>query len=435
MIFKQNYKIFVGPVEISGLADGVVYCLGEAGCEAETVISVPHPFGYKEVTPRWIVKIWKIISAKRYSNANKNFIRKGFFVVLHVFWSWVVVLWAVFRFNVFIFLYGTTITNTRFELWLFKKLGYKIIFLGVGSDTRPPYIDGALLSDLDKDYLSLMRIVKLAKERKLRLKKQEYYANYWINSPASAHYHERSYIDWASVGVPKRVETRLSADIKLDSNIRILHSPSNAVVKGTDIITRAINNLKEKGYAIEFIKIQGMPNYHVIDELKKCDFVVDQVYSDAPMAALAIEAAFLGKPTIVGGYFSSWADKVFNNESLPPTFFVNPDNIEAAIERLIVDTEYRLDLGNKAREFTLKRWRPDLVGSNLLKLINNDVPSHWWNDPKSFCYVEGFGLPSEQIRDFVNSIVALNGIEVLQLADKPRFEEAFRIFKTYLNEN
>ena len=49
------------------------------------------------------------------------------------------------RYDAFVFLYGETITNTGFELTLLRWLGKRTVVVFVGSDARPPYIDGGWL--------------------------------------------------------------------------------------------------------------------------------------------------------------------------------------------------------------------------------------------------------------------------------------------------
>ena len=85
-------------------------------------------------------------------------------------------------------------------------------------------------------------------------------------------------------------------------NFRILHAPSNPNFKGTEEIRNTIKCLKNENIDFEYIEITNASNEKVLAELKACDLVIDQLYSDTPMATLAAEAAYCGKPTIVGGY-------------------------------------------------------------------------------------------------------------------------------------
>ena len=206
--------------------------------------------------------------------------------------------------------------------------------------------------------------------------------------------------------------------------IRILHSPSHPLVKGTAEILNALDRLREKGYQFEVVKIQGMPNEVVLKELACCDFVVDQMYSDTPLATFATEAALFGKPAIVGGYFAHSIEDFLSANELPPSLFVTPDGIEAAIERLIVNVDFREELGKKARQFVLSQWSPIQVASRYLRLLNDDAPPQWWRTPESAAYIYGCGLPEGRARRLVALLIAHFGANALEVHDKPYLEAA-----------
>ena len=54
-----------------------------------------------------------------------------------------------------------------------------------------------------------------------------------------------------------------------------------------------------EGLPLEYVEIVGQPNDIVLAEIARSAFVIDQLYSDTPMAGFAAEAARLGKPAIV----------------------------------------------------------------------------------------------------------------------------------------
>src|SRR3990170_1211052 len=64
-------------------------------------------------------------------------------------------------------------------------------------------------------------------------------------------------------------------------------------------ILKFIKKMQLKGHSIELIEIIRKTNAEVLDELSRCDFIIDELYSDAAMAGFATEAAFFGKPAIV----------------------------------------------------------------------------------------------------------------------------------------
>ena len=85
--------------------------------------------------------------------------------------------------------------------------------------------------------------------------------------------------------------------------VRVLHVPSSAAAKGSVEIRRTISDLVAGGVPIEFVELSNASNEEVLAALKGADLVVDQLYSDIVMPSLAKEAAVLGVPVIVAGYF------------------------------------------------------------------------------------------------------------------------------------
>jgi hypothetical protein len=336
--------------------------------------------------------------------------------------------WCLHRFNAFIFLFGKTITNRRLELFLMKALGKRIIFLYLGSDSRPPFINGPKFSRGCPADLEMVKSVTGKIKRRLKL--QERYGDVCINSPSSAQFHSKPFIDWFILGLPKRITNYPARKFERHpkQKVRILHSPSRPLMKGTPAILKAIDNLTAKGHPIEFVKIEGMPNSMVLDELARCDFVVDQLYSDTPLAAFATEAAHFGKPAVVGGYFAPVMTNYLKEGNIPPSLFVHPDEIEQAIEKLIIDVDYRLDLGRQAEHFVRTRWAPKEVARRFLHLIEGDIPKDWWFNPQDIRYVHGCGIPEIQACQIVCGLIDRFGKESLQVGDKPALEKAFLKF-------
>lgn len=396
--------------------------------DAQVMLSVAHPFKYGDEPRSWLVRVWQKIGAARHATSRDRLLRKLLLVAAHDLWGWLVLLRVIARFDAFIFIYGQTITNSAFELWLLRRLGRKIVFVYTGSDSRPPYMDGGWFPGLVTDDLpsahALLNVVRRCK-RKIRL--HERYADYLVNSPATAHFHERPYINWFALGIPKALPVSpqaCSLEARESGSVRVLHGPSNPLVKGTAEILDVLDRLRRKGHSIELVKIQGMPNEVVLQELARCDFIVDQLYADTPLAAFATEAAFFAKPAVVAGYFADSIEQCLDPADIPPSLFVAPNDLEAAIERMVVDSVFRLQLGEQARQFVLSRWSLTGVAGRYLQLLNDEIPCQWWCDPAAVCYLSGCGLPEGRIRRLVGLLVGRFGASALQVKDKPTLEAA-----------
>jgi len=421
----EALRVCIGPQEIAGIASGLARGLRELGVDARVLLSMPHPFGYEQSLPTdWVFQVWQRLGAARLSTARAQLVRKIFLVAAHSLWGWLVFARVLFRFDAFLFVFGRTITNSRFELWLLHQLGKRVVFIYVGSDARPPYMDGGLFPGTAEDALPTSALLRaVTRKGKRRIQLHERYADYLVNSPAAAQFHEKPYINWFAMGLPKMLSVQSVPPREFDGKVRILHAPSNPLVKGSPQILEIIGRLQAKGHLIELVKIQGMSNERVLEELARCDFVVDQLYADTPLAAFATEAAFFGKPAVVGGYFAAQVQEYVAADDIPPSLFVTPDELEAAVERLILDPRLRVELGERARRFVIERWDVRSVAERYWALLKGEVPAHWWSDPRDIRYVEGCGLPRERAQRLVASLLA-QGPGDLQVTDKPALEMA-----------
>jgi hypothetical protein len=163
-------------------------------------------------------------------------------------------------------------------------------------------------------------------------------------------------------------------------------------------------------------------------EIQHCDFVVDQLYSDTPMAGFATEVAWFGKPAVVGGYGFDYLKTSVPEGMWPPSKTCHPDQIEQAIEDLIVNREDRLRLGGEAQKFVREKWNAAEVARRYLRLIEGDIPEEWWLDPATVTYLEGFGQPVERTKENIRQMVEQFGVESLQLSHRPDLERAFLEF-------
>lgn len=421
-------RIFIGPTEVAGIAVSLRDGFQEIGVEAGVVLNRSHPFVYSgQRQENWLLRIWTRLCVLNSTTLRKHIFRKTVLALSYRIAGLAVLLWSLWRFDAFVFVFGQTITNTRFELWLMKVLRRRIVFLYLGSDARPPFINGASFWEHPVD---LLRLKSITEKLKRRLRFQEKYADVCINSPSSAQFHGKPFINWFAIGLPRKIaaEARQEINQRAEKEVRILHSPSHPLAKGTPAIQKAIDSLIAKGHSIDFVKIEGMPNSMIVDELTRCDFIADQLYSDTPMAAFAVEAAHFGKPAVVGGYFAPVIGDYLREEQIPPSLFVQPDEIEQAIEKLVVDVEHRRELGRRAQMFVRTQWAPEEVARRFLRLIKKDIPHDWWCDPQEIRYVYGGGISDVHAREVVRGLIERFGTPSLQLEDKPELEKAFLKF-------
>jgi hypothetical protein len=217
-------------------------------------------------------------------------------------------------------------------------------------------------------------------------------------------------------------------DERSHEKVGILHAPSYAPGKGTDQIRASKAALEAQGFSIDYREITGRPNSEVLAEIERADLVVDQLYSDTPMAMFAAEAASLGKPAVVGGYYSQVMRSHVPKEQIPPTAFCHPDELKETIAMLIKDHERRHRFGDDARNFVHEKWSARSVAKRFLRLFEGDPPSEWVIDPMQVLYLQGCGLSEKQAKLNVAAVIRSGGVKALQLSDKPDLEKLFLEF-------
>ncbi|MCK5116392.1 MAG: hypothetical protein KAR44_07300 [Candidatus Aegiribacteria sp.] len=340
-------------------------------------------------------------------------------------------IWSLFWCDVFVFhgtssfFHGTSSFFEMYDLPILKLFGKRIIWIFHGSDTRPAYISG---SSVSKNYgCSIEKCIRIAQKQKKWIKRIERYADVIINHPTSSQFHEKKFVQHYVIGIPiySRYKAEHHEAAVVDKKLRIVHAPSFSECKGSSRFRKIMNKMREKGYSFEYIEIVGRPNSEVLMELADCDFVVDELYSDILMAGLATEAAFFEKPSVVGSYASMEDMGHLNEKLIPPTEFHHPDEIEDAIEKLITDEQYRLELGKKAGDFITENWAPGKVAERFLRVVNDDYPEEWLFDPKDIRYLHGWGLDEENVRSLIRQTLEFAGKDGLNLSDKPELEQKF----------
>ena len=231
----------------------------------------------------------------------------------------------------------------------------------------------------------------------------ERYTDVVINAPPQGQFHSRPYVIGLAVGIP--VDPVSLAPRKLVSHgsggVHILHSPSFHIGKGTEEIRAAIKSLKEEGMDISYHEISNRPNMEVRQAIVECDFVVDQVYSDSPMAGFAAEAALAGKPAVVCGYYSDFYENDLPEKIRPPSLYCHPRQLKEAIRKLVCDATFRRELGKEAQNFVQSNWSPRKVAERYLLLARGEIPDEWVYSPERNQYFLGMGLEEGALHSLI----------------------------------
>ncbi len=426
-------KIFIGMKEIAGHYFNLKKGFDKIGIESRFYNLYEHPFKYDPTDEKNIlVTLIRYFQIKRVSIDKKNsrvkYLLLGCLFLLRV----ALFLFAILKYDVFILGFNSSFF-LFYDLPILKFLKKKVIYRFHGIDCRPPYLSGGMVAT--KENFNVDECILNTRKKKKFLKKVEKYSDIVISNPLLSHLLERPFINATYIGIPIEIDDRFIAKqeeapgaIEKNNQVYILHAPSDPVVKGTSLIRQEISRLKKMGYPIEYVELKGQPNEVVLKELNKCDFIIDQLYSDTPMAGFNAEAALFSKPAVVGGYAHKEFIKIYPTDKIPPSNYCRPEIINKAIKQLIEDVAYRSELGLKAKKFLENNWTPQQVAKRYVQIIEDKIPAEWWYDPIDIDYIFGAGLKHTRIKEVVRSLVENGGKEVLLLSDKPELERKLMEF-------
>ncbi|UQZ91307.1 hypothetical protein C4J81_18590 (plasmid) [Deltaproteobacteria bacterium Smac51] len=423
---KKRRRIFIGLAEVGGGASALCTGFRRLGHVCDFYSLTEHPFKYGGQAHNLLIRLLQ----KTHLEWEKSFNLKRHW--RRLFWKWVskvllafFLCYCIVKYDDFIFYFGATFFRGGQDLPVLKFFRKKITFMYCGSDSRPPYLNGKNINLSAPEKVG--ELAEMTRQLKSKILWAEKYADHIIDSPPQALFHERRYISILSIGFASEINGAVSeiGTGVSSAHVKIIHSPSHQQSKGTCEIRRMIERLKKK-YSIEYMEVVNQPNSVVKTLLSECDFVVDQLWSDTPMAGLAAEAAFFGKPAVVGGYYADFVNgENFPEGHLPPTVYVHPDRVEAAIEKLTADALYRLRLGAEAKRYVEANYKPEHTAGRVLQVIEGTFPPQWLLDPCDIDYLTGYGMAERDFKRMVKALVDWGGVQALGLADKPELEHAF----------
>ncbi len=193
--------------------------------------------------------------------------------------------------HIFIYLWSTGfILNRKYDFYFLKRNHKKIINIFLGSDIRSPKKLKIVLDKLGYEgfidsvgienpyYLSTSYERQKIKLAKLADKYADLYFSYPIDqvSHLTKYQYPTPYIF---------LQSNLNySDLKFLNvkKYKIIHAPSNALIKGTPLVRKAIERLKTEGYVFEYKELSNIDNNTLMHELRESHIVLNQFYTFVP---------------------------------------------------------------------------------------------------------------------------------------------------------
>lgn len=411
---RRPRSVLVGMGETAGYCAGLVDGLRRIGVSAHLVNLVGDPREYVSPESDALgVRLLRWLSSRRRGRWTGLL-----WVAPYRLAMLALLVWVALRYDAFVLRAADSFFVLR-ALPLLHLLRKRVVVVFFGTDSRPSYMNGA---EVSQGLTGHGAAVATARKRQV-VERVERHASEVICHVMSAQLHRRPTISFLEVGIPRRRPPGLVAEPpRTTGRIRALHAPSRPDSKGTAVIREAVERVQRAGVPIDLEVITARPNRDVLDAIGSCDFVIDQLQSDTPMASFAVEAAAQARPAIVAGYGWDELRSRASPESIPPTHLCHPDDLEEAITRLATDHDYRLSLGASARAFVERRWTSEAVAERILAVIAGTAPESWSFDPVQVVYAHGAGIDEQTLRRTLRSVIESDGAAGLQVSDKPLLE-------------
>lgn len=422
--FVLKLRISIAPLEISGIYRQLQIGLNSLGHRV-TFYNL-FPDGYPDVeniasttsTDFLLRNINRSVKQSRSSNLPfLVFVFKLKFLIQ----SLLLFLESLFHTDVYIFSWGMSFLPKNIDLLILKIMRKKTIcIVGHGSELRPPYVGNNGLKDSVSEIPDelLYGIYKETKKVARKACRIERWAGTVVGLPTTSHFLFKPYVNFYQLGIPCNPYMENIKSINpFQKSIVILHAPSKPDIKGSELIREAIKELQIEFQNVEFLELTGVSNEEVLCAMKNADLVIDQAWSDIPMATVGVEAASLGVPSVTFGnaqdYWVAYAEEVgFPIEGYLPT-----KELLATLRKLVSDNIYLNHLGKRQQDFVVKFWNREAVAENYIKLISGTAPSAWGVAPHGKIYLDGAGVSKRVAHLQTMSLHVQFGFHSLQLRE------------------
>lgn len=423
----RQSRVFVGPIEIAGYFGRLTEGLQEIGIEAHWVPQSDHTFGYRyKLENRESTSLIQSLLSRsaRLRQSSSRIMR-----LLAEMSALPVLIIALFRYKVFIFSAGKSLLSRNRDLPVLRFFRKRLIgVMGLGSEARPTYINGAAIGPPGTRMAAATQ-VRVARRVAQTVRRWEKWAHVIVGSPLStSQFSSIRFVNHYALGLPVSAAERkpeMLSSTRHGELVTALHSPSSPHSKGTRIIKEVVNRLKNEGVQIELKILHGVQNQEVLEAIEGCDFILDQVYSDTPMATFASEGAARAKPSVVSGYGLQYLKNFVEDSMWPPALTAMPDELMQVVRRIATDHDLRRELGRASQVFVSGEWNHRRVAERFALLIEDSIPDDWWIDPREVDYLQGYGLNEREAKENISAVLNLGGAEALSLGHNPALRDKF----------
>lgn len=431
-------KIFVGPNDIAGFASRIAGALAGNGAQVQFFNATALAYNPHVVESPNLRQLFPsaVVRASRWqASGGLSGLAGGILGGAIKFLAFLrMCVWA----ETCVMLGGKGFFLGGLEYAFLRLLGKRVIHVFVGTASRPRYLSGYARAALKGDGVKgkeLQRLARRTRRQAGRIRGIARHASVVVENPLCGHFYEKPFVNFFKLGVPLDVAAleahpriTTATPPRTEGKIRVLHCPSRPEIKGSARIQATVEKLIQEGLPLEFRQLTGVPRAQVLHEITLSDFVVDQLYSDSPLAGFAAEASGFGKAAVVGGYGWQLFREFLHPEEMPPSAWCHPDALEHSIRALAQNAAQRAASGAQSRTFLERHWSETAFAERFTRIVAGDIPPDWWFPPEKVRYLHGMGLDEAETRKVIGALVEQHGPSALQVDHLPQLREQLVAF-------
>ncbi|MFQ5734657.1 MAG: glycosyltransferase [Planctomycetaceae bacterium] len=148
--------------------------------------------------------------------------------------------------------------------------------------------------------------------------------------------------------------------------VRIVHAPNHREFKGTRFFLDAIDRIRNDGVEIDLKLVEKVPNAEALEIYRSADLIFDQCLIGFH-GYFAIEAMAMGKPVLT--YIRKREYLLSPQEC--PLQSAGPEDVEAALRRLVSDRTRLHELGLAGRRYVEKYFTLQAFAGRLKAAVSN----------------------------------------------------------------
>lgn len=418
---SRRDRVLVTPREIAGVASGLQFVLGRRGFSADVLLRWPHPFAYSlQPTGSRLLRVLAGVIAEHEAAVGAR-VRRAASLALRT----ALLPYLAARYGAVVYIGPDTLLRGGLDRRLLGRLGVRTITVFLGSEARPPYLDGWYAAPGSPASLDDARAAVRRNRERVELAERD--SSFVVNHAGGVQFHRKPFLDWTVVGYPQRSDAAPESATRTgpDGQLRVLHAPSDPRMKGTEAIRAAIATLRAEGIDIEYVEVTGRAHADVLQLLGTADLVVDQLYSDALLPGLASEAAHAGTAVLVCGYAADLLEDAARRAGAPTSHYAHPDQLLPRLRELLTDGERRAELAAGLHRFiTHGWWSADATGARWERILGGTPDPAWFSSPQDIVYVHGCAVAAADGCSYLRAYVDRFGADALELEHHPRLAAA-----------